>query len=334
MRKRIIKLVACIVLLVLCIVAVANKEDLIMLLNNQLDNDTKAIMKQKLSYSEIKKISLLNEDISNFKEQIKLTNYYFNNQEIYDYFNSLAKIDNKIVVNKANIYASGNINLDMIKKFNEDETKKKEFINVLLNGANENVNAIMIVDPSNNEVVVNKNYYLGNYIPNDLVLVDDYIDKLDKEEYYLQKNTNDSLKNLCNDLEKEFDGKCGNMVLTSSYRSFVEQTKVYKEEISKSKDASIFVQTPGNSEHQLGNTFDFMLSGVTKTGFSGTEQYKWIEANKSKYGLILRYPKNKKDITGIAYESWHYRYVGPTLASQINSQNLTLEEFFHKEINK
>ena len=30
--------------------------------------------------------------------------------------------------------------------------------------------------------------------------------------------------------------------------------------------------------------------------------------------LILRYPQDKADITGIIYEPWHYRYVGEEAA--------------------
>ena len=45
------------------------------------------------------------------------------------------------------------------------------------------------------------------------------------------------------------------------------------------------------------------------------------------YGFILRYPEDKKDITGVPYEPWHYRYVGPDAARQISQLGLTLEEY-------
>ena len=46
------------------------------------------------------------------------------------------------------------------------------------------------------------------------------------------------------------------------------------------------------------------------------------------YGFILRYPKDKTNITGIIYEPWHFRYVGVEAAKYIMSNNLTLEEYF------
>ena len=45
------------------------------------------------------------------------------------------------------------------------------------------------------------------------------------------------------------------------------------------------------------------------------------------YGLILRYPKGKEEITGYSYEPWHYRYVGKSTANIITDNNLTLEEY-------
>ena len=39
--------------------------------------------------------------------------------------------------------------------------------------------------------------------------------------------------------------------------------------------------------------------------------------NAYKYGFILRYPQGKEDITGGAYEPWHYRYVGTEAALEI-----------------
>ena len=46
-----------------------------------------------------------------------------------------------------------------------------------------------------------------------------------------------------------------------------------------------------------------------------------------KHGFILRYPKDKTDITLYGYESWHLRYVGKEVAQIIYENNLTLEEY-------
>ena len=54
--------------------------------------------------------------------------------------------------------------------------------------------------------------------------------------------------------------------------------------------------------------------------------------NSYKYGFILRYPKDKENITGYIYESWHYRYVGIDIAKYIHDNNITFDEYYSKYI--
>ena len=58
-----------------------------------------------------------------------------------------------------------------------------------------------------------------------------------------------------------------------------------------------------------------------------TEVQKWLIENSYKYGFVLRYPTNKKDITMINYEPWHYRYVGVENATYMKENDMCLEEF-------
>ena len=44
------------------------------------------------------------------------------------------------------------------------------------------------------------------------------------------------------------------------------------------------------------------------------------------YGFILRYPKEAESVTGITYEPWHWRYVGPENAALLNQSGLCLED--------
>jgi hypothetical protein len=49
--------------------------------------------------------------------------------------------------------------------------------------------------------------------------------------------------------------------------------------------------------------------------------------NCASFGFVLRYLKDKVDITGIMYEPWHFRYVGKEVAMYMTANNLSLEEF-------
>ncbi len=96
--------------------------------------------------------------------------------------------------------------------------------------------------------------------------------------------------------------------------------------------ASKWVARPGTSEHHTGLAFDIVASSyqVLNDSQANTPEQKWLMANCYKYGFILRYPKDKTDITGINYEPWHYRYVGQDIAKTITEQGITLEEYLLK----
>lgn len=53
----------------------------------------------------------------------------------------------------------------------------------------------------------------------------------------------------------------------------------------------------------------------------------WLKENAENYGFILRYPKEKENITKVTYEPWHWRYVGEENAKKINELGMCLEEY-------
>ena len=64
--------------------------------------------------------------------------------------------------------------------------------------------------------------------------------------------------------------------------------------------------------------------------FQDLENYpegEWLKENAPAYGFVLRYPKEKEDITKIAFEPWHFRYVGVENALYMTENDLTLEEY-------
>ncbi len=108
-------------------------------------------------------------------------------------------------------------------------------------------------------------------------------------------------------------------ILTSGYRSREKQAELYAEQ----QDGT--AQPPGCSEHETGLAFDVTARG--DKDFSATPQFKWLLEHCWDFGFILRYPKEKEQVTGIAYEPWHYRYVGEEAAKLIRERGWTLEEY-------
>lgn len=107
-------------------------------------------------------------------------------------------------------------------------------------------------------------------------------------------------------------------LISSGYRDTEEQSQLYQE---KGAD---FALPPGYSEHNLGLSMDI---GSTKGEMNHAAEGKWLKKNAWRYGFILRYPKDKTNITGIKYEPWHFRYVGLPHSVIMQEKHFTLEEY-------
>lgn len=81
---------------------------------------------------------------------------------------------------------------------------------------------------------------------------------------------------------------------------------------------------PYKSEHNLGLAVDF---NDVNYEFEEEKAFPWLVENAENYGFILRYPKDKDEITKIKYEPWHWRYVGIENAKEINKLGFCLEEY-------
>lgn len=133
------------------------------------------------------------------------------------------------------------------------------------------------------------------------------------------------------------------LAICSPYRDMEYQKMLFNRKINRYMGMGLsymeayrlageYVTVPGASEHQLGLALDIVCNTYTSlnSGFADTAAGKWLAANCHKYGFILRYPKDKEDITGIGYEPWHFRYVGVEAATIIMEDQITLEEFWEE----
>lgn len=106
------------------------------------------------------------------------------------------------------------------------------------------------------------------------------------------------------------------LYIATAYRSYQRQKELF--------ESGATTAAPGTSEHNSGLAVDILtLSGE----FEGSEAQSWLVEHAAEYGFILRYPKDKQDITGFSYEPWHFRYVGAEQAKLINESGLCLEEY-------
>ncbi|WP_270815940.1 M15 family metallopeptidase [Hungatella effluvii] len=133
-------------------------------------------------------------------------------------------------------------------------------------------------------------------------------------------------------------------VVCSGYRTLDKQEKLFNRKVSayvkkgRSKEESYALarQTlsiPGSGEHCLGLAVDFYTRSYhqLERAFEKTPEGKWLREHAQDYGFTLRYDEGKKEITGIEYEPWHFRYVGIDVARYLKEHNLSLEEFYIEE---
>lgn len=121
------------------------------------------------------------------------------------------------------------------------------------------------------------------------------------------------------------------LLVTSSFRTLAYQQRVYDDYVRDHGEemARIYVADPGFSEHHTGLAVD--LSTMSRNGeripLISHESFGWVKEHCSDYGFILRYPVGSEDITHVAYEPWHFRYLGVPCAKAVEALGMTYEEF-------
>lgn len=107
----------------------------------------------------------------------------------------------------------------------------------------------------------------------------------------------------------------------STYRSYAEQQSTYASWVAtQGQDlADSASARPGFSEHQTGLAVD-IGDGTgcdLQVCFKDTAAARWAAEHAWEHGFVLRYPYWEHGTTGYWYESWHFRYVGPGLARDV-----------------
>lgn len=173
-----------------------------------------------------------------------------------------------------------------------------------------------------------------------------YINSIERSKIntkYVVSATKETCLYLDSRIVKYFEDMCKaakddgiTLVSVSAYRSYSYQQGLYNNRVTRcqnedglsleaaKKKAATIVAVPGTSEHHLGLAVDI---NSVETSFEDTKAFRWLQENAEKYGFVMRYPKDKQDITKIIYEPWHYRYVGVEHAKAMNDLDMCLEEY-------
>ena len=123
------------------------------------------------------------------------------------------------------------------------------------------------------------------------------------------------------------------IVAVSGWRSKSEQTHIYEDSIAENGMAFTkkYVALPGCSEHHTGLAIDLAVNKPDIDFIRPEFPYNGIchkfREKASKFGFVERYPEGKESVTGIAWEPWHFRYVGFPHSAIMRQEEMTLEEY-------
>lgn len=139
----------------------------------------------------------------------------------------------------------------------------------------------------------------------------------------------DELQQLVNAAEADDEP----LMISSAYRSLQAQREIYDDFVAENGEtvAKQYVSPVGASEHHTGLSVDFSSqsdqcranSDDCSLSQSGAA---WLAANAHRYGFIQRYPAGEQSVTGVAFEPWHFRFVGKPLARAMQDSDLTFDE--------
>lgn len=128
-------------------------------------------------------------------------------------------------------------------------------------------------------------------------------------------------------------GAASEIVPVSGWRSAEEQQEIWDGSMLENgaEFTRKYVALPGCSEHQTGLAIDLALRADSIDFIRPEFPYDGIcgrfRALAADYGFVERYQSGKEDITGIAAEPWHFRYVGRPHARIMCDMGLCLEEY-------
>jgi len=133
------------------------------------------------------------------------------------------------------------------------------------------------------------------------------------------------LNRLCTSLKDEGI----DFAISNTYRSYATQAKIYNRYLGEDSQANVdrYSARPGHSEHQAGLAVDFKTTSADITAFTGTSADLYLKENAHLFGFIQRYQSGQEILTGYKTESWHYRYVGVEVATELKASGLTFDEY-------
>ena len=182
---------------------------------------------------------------------------------------------------------------------------------------------VTVDDPDSISVLVNKNFALpSGYVPSLVSVGGSYRLRSEAAQHFTKMKTD------MNDLGYKIH-------IMAAYRTYQTQANRYSNALRRSGRASADRQfaRAGHSEHQTGLAIDVLHIGgfefMQHSDFHNTPEFAWLTENAHRFGFILRYPQEYRDIHGFIFEPWHWRYIGVFNATAMYLEGIRVFEEFY-----
>lgn len=242
---------------------------------------------------------------------------------------NIEKLSKSEYIDITNYYNISNFNVDNIDRYNQYYESNNYSYQDVVTYVNINLDLKAysvtkeVEDPNNLLVLVNKyNFLPNNYKPEDLTYV--------PGAYGNNVPMREVIKEPFIELQKAAEEEIGIILKpTTAFRDQSFQNTLYNNYVAKDgvEAADTYSARPGFSEHQSGLAIDLKNTLISSSTRLNDSDFEWLSNNAHRFGFIIRYPKEKVDITGYQFENWHIRYVGLNIAKTIYENNLALEEY-------
>lgn len=227
-----------------------------------------------------------------------------------------------IIVNIYNFYKSKNIRKEKIEIETSSQPVQEKEIEIINN---------KLIDSNItdwNLILVNKDNPISEHYTFEKAQID--------KKWYVDVRIKEALEQMLLGAKKQGLSP----IICSSYRTLEYQTNLFNKKVIEYKrkgysqtnaeeQAALWVTIPRTSEHEIGLAVDIVGANyqILDKNQENTDIQKWLMEHCYEYGFILRYPTEKKEITKINYEPWHYRYVGKKDAMFMKEKGFCLEEY-------
>lgn len=333
--KRTLFLVSLLVLFVICFFKMNEHYDELARYPYELNEEERSLVLKHMDTEEIDFLVSQKIEPSQFLPYIDIEGFQVENTLWYDKAYHARKEDKSYIVSFINKYRSN------LQYTTLDSLLKTYSYNVLTRyfdeGDGYQSESILVPDPSMKlEVLKNKETFY-TYEPDNLVNVSGVPVK--NKNIKIKKEVLQPLQKMAKDAKEINNKTFGDMEVTAGYISYENQVSLYEEAVKKYKDEALsYTDYPGRNEAQLGYTIELLPKEDSKnknkeeTKKEEQEQAIWLKDNAYKYGFVIRYPKQKEDVTHKAYQPYILRYVGEECAKYMHDKGIVMEELIEKDI--